>query len=335
MFTLRGYLLTRFCCPKRKSCIPTNVSRKNSFKSRSFHKLLKMSDNPNKLEKILGQRHVSIKNPEIVRKKIETLIKGGASSLQVISDFDKTISKYRHLNKRCPSSHCIIETHSVIPQEIKEEMRSMAQKYYAIETDHNLTVEDKIPHMIDWNEKGTGLFIKAGVKREHLPHMVKDSDVCLRDGFVDLVDTLHKSNVPLLIFSAGVADVVEEVIRQQASVHPNMKIVANTMDFDQKGALIGFKGELLHPFNKNESALEGDPYFEEIRHRHNVILLGDSIGDLTMANGVPGVNVSLKIGFLNAKFEELLDTFMDGFDIVLEDDQTMEVVNAILEEIMG
>lgn len=39
-------------------------------------------------------------------------------------------------------------------------------------------------------------------------------------------------------------------------------------------------------------------YFEQIKHRHNLVLMGDSLGDLHMADGACCHHV-LKIGFLN------------------------------------
>lgn len=54
-----------------------------------------------------------------------------------------------------------------------------------------------------------------------------------RDGFQLFFDHLHKRDVPLLIFSAGVGDILEEVIRQAGVFHPNVKVFSNYMDFDE------------------------------------------------------------------------------------------------------
>lgn len=54
-----------------------------------------------------------------------------------------------------------------------------------------------------------------------------------RDGFQLFFDHLHKHNVPLLIFSAGIGDILEEVIRQEGVFHPNVKVFSNYMDFDE------------------------------------------------------------------------------------------------------
>lgn len=68
-----------------------------------------------------------------------------------------------------------------------------------------------------------------------------------------------------------------------------------------QGIMVGFKGKLIHMFNKNEDAIHSSDYFEKLYNRTNVILMGDSIGDIKMALGVPQPSSVLKIGFLNDK----------------------------------
>lgn len=68
-----------------------------------------------------------------------------------------------------------------------------------------------------------------------------------------------------------------------------------------QGVLTGFKGELLHVFNKNENAIHKSEYFDTIAHRDSIILMGDSLGDLHMADGAGECTNLLKIGFLNDK----------------------------------
>lgn len=205
-----------------------------------------------------------------------------------------------------------------------------------------------------------------------------------------MFDQLHKHNVPLFIFSAGVGDVLEEIIRQANVFHANINVVSNYMDFDEnvsfcvacmwgrgeepsagtegcnvlkgtarlkaaclipvdgadcsisvvhgswvslgspgdegrcpvsiplpgrelglwhmegfvpfaQGVLTRFKGPLIHTCNKNNSILQGTEYFQQLSTRTSIILLGDSMGDLTMADGIPSVEHILKIGFLNDK----------------------------------
>ena len=66
-----------------------------------------------------------------------------------------------------------------------------------------------------------------------------------------------------------------------------------------QGVLRAFKGQLIHTFNKREGALLHAAPLPELRERPNVLLLGDSLGDLAMADGVAQPHNLLTIGFLN------------------------------------
>ena len=65
--------------------------------------------------------------------------------------------------------------------------------------------------------------------------------------------------------------------------------------------IAGFENDMIHMFNKNESCIHSSPYFDELRGRRNVLLMGDSLGDIKMTQGLPEPNTILKIGFLNDK----------------------------------
>jgi 5'-nucleotidase len=188
--------------------------------------------------------------------------------------------------------------------------------------------------MVEWWTKAHDLLLACNFRQSYLEQIVRDSRLFFRDGCDWLFNELHAHNVPLLIFSAGIGDVIVEVVRQRATLHDNIKVVSNFMDFDDQGILKGFKGELLHVFNKNENAVHKSEYFERLIHRDNIILMGDSLGDLSMANGAAECANILNIGFLNDKVSERLPSYMDAYDIVLVNDQTMEIPNAIIRQIL-
>lgn len=65
------------------------------------------------------------------------------------------------------------------------------------------------------------------------------------------------------------------------------------------GLLNGFDiDNMIHTFNKNETALQGTDYYETVHDRTNVLLMGDSLGDSHMSNGSPAHANIIKIGFL-------------------------------------
>ncbi|XP_060761656.1 cytosolic 5'-nucleotidase 3 isoform X1 [Neoarius graeffei] len=277
---------------------------------------------------------VHIKDPERVEQIICGLIKGGASKLQIITDFDMTLSKFAVNGKRCPTCHNIIDNCKLVTEECRQKLFKLKDTYYPIEIDPQLTMEEKYPFMVEWYFKSHTLLVEQRLQKDKLPEVVRESDVSLREGYEHFFDRLHQHSVPVFIFSAGLGDVLEEIIRQAGVYYPNVKVVSNFMDFDENGVLRGFKGELIHVYNKHDGALRNTEYFKQLKNNSNIILLGDSLGDLNMADSVPNVENLLKIGFLNDKVEERLEKYMDSYDIVLVKDETLEVPNSILQKIL-
>ena len=113
---------------------------------------------------------------------------------------------------------------------------------------------------------------------------------------------LNKFRVPVLVFSAGSGDVIDEALRQNNLVLDNVKVISNFMNYNDEGKVIEFTGQLIHLFNKNEAAVpHSAAYYQDLSHRHNVILLGDSLTDVHMSKGVEPPGAVLTIGFLNDK----------------------------------
>lgn len=275
--------------------------------------------------------HVHMNDKNQVAAKIFEIVRGKHEKLQIITDFDYTLTKYHNNGSRCHSCHGVIENNSVVPSDFKKKTRSLFEKYYPIEIDPHMSEEEKIPHMIQWYEEGHEQILQCGFTRDDFSKMIKQTPVYYRDGTKELVDLMEKHSVPMLVFSAGLGDIIDMSLQAHNLMRSNMKVISNYMEFDESDRLVRFSPQLIHMFNKNESALRNSSYFQELSHRHNVILMGDSMGDLRMAHGVEPPSTVLNIGFLNDKIDERLSAFKEKFDIVLTDDQTLEVPRAIIE----
>ncbi|XP_058532399.1 7-methylguanosine phosphate-specific 5'-nucleotidase [Ochotona princeps] len=282
----------------------------------------------------LRKATVLMRQPERVQEIVSALRRGGGDRLQVISDFDMTLSRFSYNGKRCPSSYNILDNSRIISEECRKELASLFHHYYPIEIDPHRTVKEKFPHMVEWWTKAHNLLCQQRIRKCQIAQVVRESTAVLREGYKMFFHTLYQDNIPLFIFSAGIGDILEEIIRQMNVLHPNVHIVSNYMDFDEEGFLRGFKGQLIHTYNKNSSVCENSGYFQKLQGRTNILLLGDSMGDLTMAEGAPDVQNILKIGFLNDKVEEQRERYLDAYDIVLERDETLDVVNGLLQHIL-
>lgn len=283
----------------------------------------------------LSNPSVYMKDPDRVKDILVSMQKSGSNTLQVISDFDMTLTRFAFNGERCPTCHNILDNSNLISEECKEKLQDLLNTYYPIEIDSSRSIEEKLPLMVEWWTKAHELLVEQKIRKDLLATAVRESNAMLRDGHQFLFDHLHEHSIPLLIFSAGIGDILEEVIRQAGVFHSNVNIFSNYMDFDESGVLQAFKGELIHIYNKREGALLNTGHFQELRARPNVLLLGDSLGDLTMADGVQDMENILKIGFLNEKVEERKQLYLDSYDIVLIKDETLDVPNALLLYLTG
>ncbi|KAJ8964053.1 hypothetical protein NQ314_005194 [Rhamnusium bicolor] len=191
----------------------------------------------------------------------------------------------------------------------------------------------KTKHMEVWWALSEEAIKGLKVSPEEINEVCIQLGPSLRDGSKELFDELCAAKVPVLVFSAGLGDTVMSVLKHCDVLLPNVEVVSNFLKYDSDGCIMGFKDRLIHVYNKNEYAIKGTDFYNQIVDRDNVILLGDSIGDASMVEGMDHLKVVLKIGFLYARSEESLPNYMNTFDIVLQDDQTMEVPRAILNYI--
>ena len=113
--------------------------------------------------------------------------------------------------------------------------------------------------------------------------------------------------------------------------------VSNFLLFDEEGNVIGMSesdDDMIHMYNKADMVKKKTKGGNN-GLRKNVILIGDSLGDLDMAAGVEDPDTVLTIGFLNKNIEKNLPVYQNKFDVVLVDDQTMEFPNLLLAEILN
>ncbi|XP_076051995.1 cytosolic 5'-nucleotidase IIIB isoform X1 [Oratosquilla oratoria] len=284
------------------------------------------------LEKVglLGRPDVRMRDPAHVEDVLRQLIAGGTPKLQLVVDFDQTLTRVHVEGKRCHCSWGIMDNSDLMPAFYRDEANKLFRTFYPIEIDPTMSEEEKIPHMIKWYESIHALISKCRVSKDSIKHMVASSSTRLRDGTEGMMQVLNEKGVPVLVFSAGMGDILEHVLMRFGVYTPNVKVVSNYFKYNEEGYMVGFQGDLIHMFNKNENAIHSSDYFSQLTSRSNIILMGDSLGDINMAVGVPQPHNILRIGFLNDKVEERMESFMQGYDIILINDQTMDVASTIV-----
>lgn len=280
----------------------------------------------------MKRQNILVRNKEKLEEKIKAIKSDGINKLHIVSDFDRTLTKYFYNDKKSCSSYILIQEGGHLKNDYPEKSRLLFDKYYPIEIDNSLDYVFKFNKMIEWWELQKKLMIESNLHKEVIINTAKNHPDLLRNGIDIFLDNLNKYNIPLLIFSAGIGNLIEESIKNINKLTPNIHILSNTFEFDENGFAIGYKNEIIHIMNKSEDKIRDAEYKKLITKRDNVILLGDSLDDLAMVNETK-VNVLIKIGFLNDNIQDNLEQYSNKFDIVITNDGSMNYVNQILEKI--
>ncbi|XP_061931671.1 7-methylguanosine phosphate-specific 5'-nucleotidase isoform X1 [Apis cerana] len=277
----------------------------------------------------LKLKHVHIKDKKNLLRTINTMLTGGCNSLQIVTDFDLTLTKQHVNGKKVLSSFGIFSKCKQLPEIYTKESNRLYKKYRPIEIDPDLSIQIKTEAMTDWMIAAEEILKGIPFDPNEISEVSKIYGTNLRDGTKELLTKLYLAEVPVLVFSAGLGDIVQAILENQEVLFNNVKIISNFLKYED-GKLAGFQNEgLIHVFNKNEHAIEQE-YFKVFEKRKNILLMGDTIGDASMVDGMLNTCAVLKIGFLYDNVENSLASYMEKFDIVLVDDQTMQVPIDIL-----
>ncbi|KAG2669505.1 hypothetical protein I3843_14G037300 [Carya illinoinensis] len=316
------------CKPLRTS-LPPRFTPRVFFRCGSCRNRIGMDGNDISLasEVLVGDR-------ELLDKKIAAIRSGGPQKMQVIADFDRTLTRYSIDGQPGQSSHGLLQQGN---PEYDAKRQQLYEYYHPLEFSPKIPIEEKTKLMEEWWGKTHALLIEGGLTYDAIKQSVANATIAFREGVAELFEYLEERDIPVLIFSAGLADIIEEVLRQKLHrSFKNVKIVSNRMVFDSDGCLVSFKGKTIHSLNKNEHALDmAAPLHEQlgdadgpnnnnasVKNRTNVLLLGDHIGDLGMSDGL-NYETRISVGFLNDNVENSLDSYKRSFDIVYLNDTPM------------
>lgn len=287
------------------------------------------------VDAILNNPKARMRSKAAVVRKLKKIAEEGIEKFMVISDFDHTLSRFHDsTGQKCWTTHGVFDAAAAtMKSDLGARFAELKQKYLPIEFDPDMPVQEKIPHMEKWWRTAHEKIIQARFTKQAIETFVHQSKIVLRDDADVLISSLHSYGVPLIVFSAGIGNVIEIFLKKTfGCVLDNIRILSNMMEFDNDGVITGFKEPLIHTFCKNSSVIRHEPsFFQGISGRSNVLLMGDSLGDLHMDIGVVKDTTALKIGFLNFDFDLLINKYLDGYDIVLTDDQSMDVARQVLD----
>lgn len=189
--------------------------------------------------------------------------------------------------------------------------------------------------MDEWWRAHKNLLVDSGFNKEVVFECVKDmineKYPEFRGGVRRFLINISNAKIPLIIMTAGLGDLVKEYIKQQGLSRDNIHVIGNGFVWSEDGKAIKFK-KIIHVFNKNEMEIKDLPVYSDLINRKNVLLLGDSLGDVKMVEGFDYDNL-IKVGFLNDNIPENLEEYKKNYDIVILEDGDFNFINKLVLEI--
>jgi 5'-nucleotidase len=270
---------------------------------------------------------IFISDPKTLADKTARLIAAGPDNLQVVSDFDRTLTPHFVDGQKTIAPINLLR----LTPDYAGQAQALYDHYHPLEIDNNLSLEKKKEAMDEWWHKHFELLIASGMTRSDIENVVKQSHLKLRPGADVLLDRLRELRIPLVIFSAsGLGEEsISIFLEYNHKLSTNVHIVSNDFLWDQEGRAVGYREPVVHVFNKNETILHSFSFYEQVASRRQIILLGDSLGDLGMIEGIAYDNL-IKVGFLNEEIEANLEAYQRAFDIVITNDGSCAPVNELL-----
>ena len=257
------------------------------------------------------------------KEKIEEIKFNNYENFYVIADFDRTIT-----SGNSASTWAVMANTNSVNDDYSKRRDELFNIYRPIEIDVNMSDEEKYPYMDTWWKKHINLFHEYGLKEDSIKDAINKKSLVYRKGAKEFLKAMNNYNIPIIIMSAGIGNVIEEFLKSENDLYDNIKIVSNFIDFEN-GIIKGIRGEIIHALNKRNDVIDNGTK-EFIKGRNNILVLGDGIADLKMIQEKEKKH-SVTVGFLDEKIDECINTYNNYFDIVITNEGGIDELNNILK----
>ena len=250
-------------------------------------------------------------------KKVD--IKLTKENMCILIDFDKTITSFDSLDSWAIAGMTAKEG-------CNEKIDKLYEKYRPIETNYNISYEEKNKQMEIWYNSCMDLYYKYKFNKNKLKEVVRNAKIGFRKGAKEFLEFAYKNKIPVVILSAGIGSVIKEFLSKENCLFDNIFLISNNFVFDENGYAIELENSLIHTMNKCIKGNLKGMWKEEFKKREYRLLLGDTIEDINMTDNK---EKTVKIGFLGNLENEI--AYKKEFDIILtNEDATFDKVRKII-----
>ena len=237
-------------------------------------------------------------------------IKLEKENVYIVADFDKTITSL----ESCDSGDA---SGKRLGDEFQKEVNRLYEMYRPIEVSYKLPIEEKKQAMKTWYEECMELYYQYHLTKEKLSNSIKESNLQFREGAKELLEQANQNDIPVIILSAGIGNVIEQFLKENQCYFENMYIISNFIEFEAEGNMKKFdNNKIIHTLNKTMEHHLPVQWEEKLQKKKYALLFGDLIEDLNMISIKQKEN-AITVGFLEKNVEENLDRYRQNFDVVL------------------
>ncbi|MBR3697343.1 MAG: haloacid dehalogenase-like hydrolase [Clostridia bacterium] len=237
----------------------------------------------------------------------------------VVMDFDRTITSIFSEN----SWEAILKS-KYAKKEHLEIHKDLYNKYVSYETDTSMDLEYRRKKLDNWYSLILKLFYSYNYNSNVFKKSVENSKLEFRDGAISFFNNLNKKNIPVIIVSAGIENIIKEFFLLNNIDLSNISIISNKIDFSIKSST-----SYVHALNKNLQVWD-EIIINKIKEKKYAVLIGDLISDINMLPDMIN-KTKIKIGFLDNNIKENIKLYNKIFDIVLTDNTSFDEVGKILK----
>ena len=162
------------------------------------------------------------------------------------------------------------------------------------------------------------LLREKGLNNEIIKDAVKDTKLELRDGAKKFLLQMYNLNIPVIIISCSLKNVIKEYLKFNNCYYNNIFIYSNYYDIEDTG-----KNDIYEVTPSKELN-------EIIKTRDYALLFGDIVDDVNMVSK-DKLNTTITVGFLDKKIGKNLELYKSTFDIVLTDNANFKEIEDIIK----
>jgi len=261
---------------------------------------------------------------EDFEEKVESLQKhiheNGVEDLLVVADFDLTLTA-----PAAEQCHHMFGSTPVLPASFKQQI----QRYLNFEVQCTLD---------EWWIGVHDILLSQRLTRDQIVEVVREAHAPFREGAVDFLNLLNEYNIPVVIISAGVTDMIVSFLEMHGVMHPNTYVASNKMVFDPNNVLVGFEDHPYITSRNKELAISrffGSLAWTRDSRKHSVIAVGDKPHDVTFLKKYEELDSEhfLTLGFRDREFYAL-EEYLEAFDVTCIENQSFALCNDLLKKIL-